>query len=106
MSTQTAASKKPNYSSLLSNALASYKAGLDPSLIELPEGSVFPGLIPAAPATARKSRCTGELLGRPSPRFIRRGRSIRYRLKDILDWLADADDYSSTAEATMAEVSK
>lgn len=89
-------------SNILANALARYRDGFDPALIELPEQAVFPGLIPAQPTTARKARCTGTLLGRPAPRFVRRGRAIRYRLKDVLDWLADADDYGSTAEANMA----
>lgn len=86
----------------LANALAKYRDGLDPALIELPESAVFPGLIPAQPTTARKSRCTGTLLGRPAPRFVRRGRAIRYRLKDVLDWLAEGDSYASTAEALIA----
>lgn len=86
---------------LLHDALFRYASGLDPTLIELPEKSVFPGLIPAAPATARKARCTGMLLGKSAPRFVRRGRYIRYRLKDVLDWLADADLHGSTAEAAI-----
>lgn len=90
----------------LANALARFHNGLDPSLIELPETAVFPDLIPAQPTTARKSRCTGTLLGRPAPRFVRRGRSIRYRLKDVLDWLAEGDSYSSTAEASVAALAE
>lgn len=87
---------------ILANALARYRDGFDPALIELPEAAVFPGLIPAQPATARKARTTGSLLGRPAPRFVKRGRAVRYRLKDVLDWLADADAYGSTAEANVA----
>lgn len=86
----------------LSNALALFNTGYDPALIELPEKSVFPFLIPAAPATARKSRCTGILLGRPAPQFVRRGRSVRYRLSDILSWITEGDGYRSTAEALLA----
>lgn len=85
-------------SDMLDNALARYREGFDPALIELTEQAVFPHLIPVQPATGRKSRCTGILLGRPAPRFIKRGRTVRYRLKDILDWLAEADDYASTAD--------
>lgn len=88
-------------SDILSNALARYRDGFDPALIELPEQAVFPDLIPAQPTTARKARCTGILLGKPAPRFVKRGRAIRYRLKDVLDWLADADDYGSTAEVVV-----
>ena len=87
---------------ILANALARYRDGFDPSLIELPEQAVFPGMIPAQPTTARKARCTGTLLGRPAPRFVRRGRAIRYRLKDVLDWLAEGESYASTAEASVS----
>ncbi|MDR5899976.1 hypothetical protein QC823_13370 [Halomonas vilamensis] len=87
---------------ILANALTRYRNGLDPALIELPEAAVFPHLIPAQPATARKARTTGSLLGRPAPRFVKRGRNVRYRLKDVLDWLADADAYGSTAEVNVA----
>lgn len=89
-------------SNILTNALARYRDGFDPALIELPEQAVFPGLIPAQPTTARKSRCTGTLLGRPAPRFVRRGRAIRYRLKDVLEWLEAAESFASTAEAGRA----
>lgn len=88
----------------LANALARYRDGFDPSLIELPESAVFPHLIPVAPVTGRKARCTGLLLGRPGPRFVKRGRSIRYRLKDVLDWLADGESYTSTADVVCREV--
>lgn len=86
----------------LSDALTKYHDGFDPALIELPESAVFPYLIAVQPTTARKARCTGTLLGRPAPRFVRHGRAIRYRLKDILDWLADGESYASTAEASVA----
>lgn len=86
---------------LVEEALACYRAGDDPELIEMTEKVVFPRLIPVAPATARKSRCTGILLGQPAPKFIRRGRSIRYRLQDVRDWLADANVYCSTLEADL-----
>lgn len=89
---------------LLANALARYHDGLDPALIELPESSVFPHLIPAQPTTARKARCTGTLLGRPAPRFIKRGRTVRYRLADVLAWLEAARSFSSTAEVLVKKV--
>lgn len=72
-------------------------------LIELPEKAVFPGLINAQPTTARKSRTTGILLGRPAPRFVKHGRTVRYRLKDVLDWLETGKDYSNTAEVGIAQ---
>ncbi|MGC3872394.1 hypothetical protein ACPF7Z_03865 [Halomonas sp. GXIMD04776] len=90
--------KTQDPSNILANALARYRDGFDPAFIELTEQAVFPGLIPAQPTTGRKSRSTGVLLGRPAPRFVKRGRSVKYRLRDILDWLAEAPDYGSTAE--------
>ncbi|PAU74364.1 hypothetical protein [Halomonas salipaludis] len=95
--------KKQPPGDILANALARYCDGFDPALIELPETAVFPGLIPAQPSTARKSRITGSLLGRPAPPFVKRGRMVRYRLKDVLDWLADGDVYANTAVASLAK---
>lgn len=87
---------------ILANALAKYRAGLDPALIELPEKAVFPELIPVAPITGRKARSTGVLLGRPAPRFVKRGRTVRYRLSDALDWLKAAESHASTAAVATA----
>lgn len=86
---------------LLNSALQRYYDGFDPALIELPESAVFPHLIPAQPSTARKSRGTGMLLGRPAPCFVRHGRTIRYRLVDLLAWLEDGEPVHSTAEANV-----
>ncbi|MBR2514431.1 MAG: hypothetical protein IKE45_10510 [Halomonas sp.] len=80
------------------SALIRYREGCNPALIELPEKAVFPGLINAQPSTARKSRTTGILLGRPAPRFVKHGRTVRYRLKDVLEWLEAGKDFSNTAE--------
>ncbi|GAA0576065.1 hypothetical protein ACFQH5_15165 [Halomonas salifodinae] len=88
---------------LATSALVRYREGCDPTLIELPEKAVFPSLINAQPSTARKSRTTGTLLGRPAPRFVKHGRTVRYRLKDVLEWLESGQDYSNTAEAGLAQ---
>ncbi|WP_075879597.1 hypothetical protein [Vreelandella massiliensis] len=87
------------FMNILDNALMKYKSGFDPELIELPEQAVFPHLISAAPATARKSRSTGMLLGLPAPTYVKRGRTVRYRLSAVLQWIEKADNYSNTAEA-------
>lgn len=87
----------------LDSALARYRNGFDPARIELTEREVFPYLIPCATSSGRKARSTGLLLGRPGPRFIRRNRSIFYRLSDVLDWLAEADEYTSTAAVVARE---
>lgn len=85
------------------NALIRYREGFNPALIELPEKAVFPCLINAQPSTARKSRTTGILLGRPAPRFVKHGRTVRYRLKDVLEWLEAGKDFSNTAEVGLVE---
>lgn len=84
-------------------ALVRYREGCNPALIELPEKVVFPFLINAQPTTARKSRTTGMLLGRPAPRYVKRGRSVFYRLKEVIEWLEDGEVYGNTVEAAMAE---
>lgn len=94
-----------DHDALLADALARYQGGFDPALIELTERAVFPHLIPVRPITGRRARTTGLLLGRPAPRFVQRGRAVRYRLKDVLDWLAEDPAYRSTDEATVAHLS-
>ena len=49
-------------------------------------------------ATVRKSRCTGILLGQPAPRFIRIGKTIRYRESDLQAWLDQFSTFANTAE--------
>lgn len=88
---------------LARSAMARYREGCSPALIELPEKAVFPLLINAQPSTARKSRTTGMLLGRPAPRYVKRGRSVFYRLKEVIEWLEDGEVYGNTVEASMAE---
>ncbi len=91
-----------DYKQTLDDALRRYNEGMDPKLIELPELSVFPALICAAPTTARIARITGTLLGRPAPKFVKRGRAVRYRLADVLGWLEEGETYGSNAEWHMA----
>ncbi|GAA3895463.1 hypothetical protein GCM10022228_03140 [Halomonas cibimaris] len=85
----------------MNNALKRYQDGCDPKLIELRESSIFPHLIAAQPSTARKSRTTGVLLGRPTPQYIERGRRIVYRLSDLLTWMGKDKPVSNTAEANL-----
>ena len=40
-----------------------------------------------SPVTVKMSRCSGVLLGYPTPPFIKLGRCIRYRRKDLSEWL-------------------
>lgn len=82
----------------LQEYLQLYRAGHDPQLIELTEKMVFPYLIAAQPGTGRKSRSTGILLGRPAPPFIKHGRSIRYRLSDVIEWVSSGSTHCSTSD--------
>lgn len=36
--------------------------------------------------TLKNSRHTGRLAGVDAPRYIKMGRSVRYRLEDLLEW--------------------
>jgi hypothetical protein len=45
------------------------------------------------PSTARKQRVTGT-----GPKFLKIGRSVRYRKGDVLDWL-ESRTVNSTSEA-------
>jgi len=47
-----------------------------------------------APATAEQDRIHGR-----GARFVRMGRSIRYRLDDVVTWLESLPSYNSTTEA-------
>ncbi|MYL23977.1 hypothetical protein GLV89_09300 [Halomonas alkaliantarctica] len=80
-------------------AITLFNNGVDPSLIELSEKAVFPILINAAPPTARKSRVTGILLGRPAPDYVKHGRTVRYRLSTILSWIDNAEIVNNSAQA-------
>ncbi|WP_417329044.1 hypothetical protein [Halomonas cupida] len=94
---QNKATKTPN--EILTEALERYRSGYD---AEVSEKCVFPALIPASVNTGRQARYTGQLLGRPGPRFVKRGRMVRYRLSDVFAWLDEANIVTSTAEAMEA----
>lgn len=83
---------------VLSEVFEPVKAGMPEELVELNEQQVFPYLIPVSTGTGRNSRQTGRLMGRQAPTFIKRGRSVRYRLSDVLAWLRDGNQHSSTSE--------
>ncbi len=56
----------------------------------------------AAATTMRKSRCTGILFGQPAPRFLKMGKTIRYRESDLQAWLDQFSTFANTAEAKQA----
>jgi hypothetical protein len=43
--------------------------------------------------TLRRSRCTGYLLGAPAPKHIKFGRTVKYRLTDLTDWVNAIDEH-------------
>jgi predicted DNA-binding transcriptional regulator AlpA len=59
-------------------------------------------LLGVSPATLRKSRVTGTLLGLPTPIFLKMGKTIRYRDADIREWLSQLSSFANTAEAKQA----
>lgn len=59
-------------------------------------------LLGVSPATLRKSRVTGTLLGLPTPNFLKIAKTIRYRDADIREWLSQLSCFGNTAEAKQA----
>ena len=55
-------------------------------------------LLGAAKSTLKQSRHSGILFGRPAPPFLRLGRSIRYRLSDLLEFRDQFPEYRNTSE--------
>ena len=50
------------------------------------------------PNTLKNSRHTGKLAGVDAPRYIKMGRSVRYRLEDLQEWLDQFEVRSCTRE--------
>jgi|GEM_PF-1429834 len=59
-----------------------------------------------SPATLRKSRVSGTLLGLPTPAFLKMGKTIRYRESDLQAWLDQFSTFANTAEAKQAATSQ
>lgn len=59
-------------------------------------------LLGVSPATLRKSRVTGTLLGLPTPAFLKMGKTIRYKESDLQAWLDQFSTFANTAEAKQA----
>jgi predicted DNA-binding transcriptional regulator AlpA len=49
-------------------------------------------------STIEKSRKTGELLGVPSPPYVRIGKSVRYPAKDFKEWQESLPRFKHEAE--------
>lgn len=83
---------------VLSEIFEPVRAGMPEDLVELSEQQVFPYLIPVSVGTGRNSRQSGRLLGRKAPAYIKHGRTVRYRLSDVLQWIRGGQRVASTAE--------
>lgn len=59
-------------------------------------------MLGVSPATLRKSRVSGTLLGLPTPVFLKMGKTIRYRDSDLKAWLNQFSTFANTAEAKRA----
>jgi hypothetical protein len=55
-------------------------------------------LIGAAPSSLKQSRYTGMLFGQPAPTFIKMGRSTRYKLSVLLEFVDQFPEYINTSQ--------
>jgi hypothetical protein len=74
----------------------------DTPLIPLRDDHTAAPVLGVSPATLRKSRVTGTLLGLPTPAFLKMGKTIRYRESDLQAWLDQFSTFANTAEAKQA----
>ncbi|MDA1371709.1 MAG: hypothetical protein O2971_13240 [Proteobacteria bacterium] len=54
-------------------------------------------------ASLKQSRYTGQLFGKPAPRFMKMGRSARYRLSVLLRFRDQFPEYQNTSEFPVSE---
>ena len=67
--------------------------------LELYTSSEAAKAIGVSPVTVKMSRCTGKLLGKPAPKFLKMGRLIRYEPSAIQDWIKQFRSFSTTEDA-------
>lgn len=79
-----------------------------PSPLDRPEFDTLLSDIDAAKvldstsASLKQSRYTGMLFGRPAPKFIKMGRSAKYKLSTLLAFRDQFPEFQNTAEAHSA----
>ncbi|MDP7360447.1 MAG: hypothetical protein QGI68_16540 [Pseudomonadales bacterium] len=76
------------------NAAIQKDLGIDPLLNTAQSAEV----LGTEPSTLKQSRYTGILLGRPTPIFIKMGRSTRYKLSALLEFRDQFPEYRNTSE--------
>tara|TARA_B110000879_G_scaffold199038_1_gene271436 strand:- start:241 stop:528 length:288 start_codon:yes stop_codon:yes gene_type:complete len=55
-------------------------------------------IIGAASSSLKQSRHTGMLFGKPSPVFIKMGRSARYKLSELIKFRDQFPEYQNTSQ--------
>lgn len=66
----------------------------DPMLSDKEAASV----VGASKSTIKQSRHTGVLFGKPSPTFVKCGRSTRYKLSVLIKFRDQFPEYNNTSE--------
>lgn len=54
-------------------------------------------------SSVKQSRYTGLLYGKPAPKFIKMGRSAKYRLSELLKFRDQFPEYQNTSECLASE---
>ena len=55
-------------------------------------------LIGCSKHTLDNSRCTGELMGAPAPKYIKFGYAVRYKRETVLNWVENLIETASEIE--------
>tara|TARA_R110002049_G_scaffold309283_1_gene520072 strand:+ start:2376 stop:2618 length:243 start_codon:yes stop_codon:yes gene_type:complete len=55
-------------------------------------------IVGTTPDALKISRCTGLLFGLPAPKYLKIGRTIRYKKSTLQEWLNQFEEQSSTSE--------
>ena len=71
----------------------------DPILCDVEAAKV----LDSTSASLKQSRYTGMLFGRPAPKFIKMGRSAKYKLSTLLAFRDQFTEFQNTAEANQAK---
>lgn len=64
-------------------------------LLRDPQAAEFLG---TTRASLRQSRYKGKLFGKTAPRFLKLGRSVRYRFSELVNFLSQFSEYANNAE--------
>jgi hypothetical protein len=76
-----------------------YSEYFDPLLSDVEAAKV----LDSTSATLKQSRYTGVLYGRPAPKFIKMGRSAKYKLSTLLEFRDQFQEFQNTAEVHVAK---